>query len=184
VGNSLHRRLRLRAPFQATRRKAIAHQGHFYAAVRYVLRQEEHHGIDPDPLRDACCLPDMLGMRAVDSRLAQRVRTYLPRLRRGELLELLGCPELDAAPLAIDEIADAAAAALALPQLDGRAAEVVIARRAAVHAIGNRLATGEIAAALGVDARTVLRLRSQPPAPQVVRAVELQLRLRHCRKRR
>jgi hypothetical protein len=75
-------------------------------------------------------------------------------------------------------LADAAAAALALPALRGRTPAVVAARRAAVHAAGDRMTPAELADALSVDERTIRRLRAQPPDVALRCAVDLQLRLR------
>src|SRR5262245_5666905 len=60
---SLGRLLELPVGFERARVKTIVDQAHLAAAFRYTLRQDRHHGVDVDPLRDATSLPDLLGMR-------------------------------------------------------------------------------------------------------------------------
>ena len=166
--------------------RPIEGQAHLRNALRYVLRQEQHHGTDLDPRHEASNLPDLLGLRLVGAYTAQNVRTLLPRMRRDALLEcldpsdgglarLLAAPELPPAEHLAPGLPEAAAAATALPDLDGRSTEVVAARHAAVHAVGVSAKLTSIADALSVTCRTVSRLRSEPAPPRLVRAVALQL---------
>jgi hypothetical protein len=74
-------------------------------------------------------------------------------------------------------LADAAAAALALPDLRGCRREVVATRRALVQ-VAARVPTGELAAQLGIAAFSVRRLRAERVDARLVRAVTLQARLR------
>jgi hypothetical protein len=74
---------------------------------------------------------------------------------------------------------DAAAAALALPSLEGRGQDLIAARRTVVEIGSPQLATREIADLLELSTGAVRRLRrSRPVSPALVRAVFGQLRLR------
>ncbi|MBI4700974.1 MAG: hypothetical protein HY744_07415 [Deltaproteobacteria bacterium] len=180
--NAVWRRLELPIHFDPVRLKAIEGQHHLRNLFLYVLRQEQHHGIGLDPYHDSSNLPDLLGMRLLGGYTVANVRAFLPRVTRAELLDLLGLADLDRVPWSAAQLAsylaDSAAAAAALPGLAGRSDEVVQARRAAVHVAREVLSTHELAALLGFSERSVLRLRREAPQPELVRAVELQLRLR------
>jgi hypothetical protein len=176
---ALVKTLRLVVGFQTPRVKPIGDQWHLTSAFHYILRQEQHHGTDADPLFDASNLPDLLGMRLVGRYTAERMSALLPRVTRTSLLAHLGTPDLDAmidapwrAPLG--DLGDAAAGAYGLVSLAGRSRPVVEARAAATHAARHASAEA-IAAALGVDQRTARRLAARPPSLAAVRAVRLQL---------
>lgn len=170
-------RLRPGVPFHRPRLKPIHDQQHLRSCFRYVLDQERRHGIELDPFADASNLPDLLGLRVLGAWTAGLVAGHLPRVRRGELLKLIGCDQLDAST-PLDHIAEAAAAAAALPDLRGTDHASVAARRAAVHAIGRRMTRVQVAEALSLPVTTVKRLRAGMPDPLLVRAVLRQLALR------
>src|SRR5688500_13941731 len=46
---ALYHRLALGERFERARVRPIRTQGHLYAAFRYILRQQEHHGTSSDP---------------------------------------------------------------------------------------------------------------------------------------
>jgi hypothetical protein len=175
---SLRHRLALPVSFQPAHLKPIADQRHAYSVFRYCLRQEGHHGTSCDPFYDASNLPDLLGLRVVGAFTAHNVRTHLPRVRRAELQGLLAVAELESIEPRVELVAEAAAAALGLPDLDGEARAVVLARAAAVE-VGERLATdAQLASWLGVGTRTIERLRRKTIDAVLVSAVGSQLRLR------
>ena len=88
-----------------------------------------------------------------------------------------GSFEVDA-PFDLEVLADAAAAALALPDLRGGSADAARARRAAVHAAGPCVLNRRLSDCLGIGVRAVQSLRAQRSEPSVVRAVEQQAFLR------
>ncbi len=147
----------------------IAGQDHLRSLIDYVIDQDRKHGANLDPLREGTVLPDLLGLRPGASAVVRRVLDELPRLRGRQLLHHLPAPLREVAH--VDTLAEAACAALLLANLDGRDARRALARRAAVAAAGNTDAS-VLAAVLGIDARSVRRLRGAgdvPPA--LIRAV-------------
>lgn len=177
VGSSLVQRLRLGVSFERSRFKVIRTEAHFANCLRYVMRQEAHHGSDFDPSHDGSSLPEMLGLRDVGAgSVLLRLRRLLPRLVPADLLEWAGLPSFEEIEPCPDLLADAAAAAFGLRRLQGRSAAVARARLAAAHATS--LPTRDVASVLGVTPRAVQRLRKRPVAPEHVRAVRLQQKLR------
>lgn len=156
-----------RSAFQRAHVVGVETQSHLERTFRYVLRQEEHHRAALDVRHEASSAPDVLGLRLIAPDLPERVHVALPRLTGRAIIEWLGLRfgEPDYARLA-----DAAAAALALPQLDDRSSATAMARAAAVHAATD-LTTMEIADRLTVTRRCVERLRHQPPPRALVEAV-------------
>lgn len=179
---ALHHRLHLPVCFERARLKAIVDQHHLASTFRYALSQERHHGTALDPLFDATNLPDLLGLRVVGGYTGEHVRSYLPRVGRAALLELLGFPALDTVAVAgrdwQRDLADAAAGAFGLVDLAGRSNAAREARRAASHVMRRAASVASIAAALRVEERTVYRLLAGPASADAARAVALQLQLR------
>jgi hypothetical protein len=173
VEQRLRWHLQLPSSFVPANVVLIQSQGHLERAFWYVLRQEEHHGIALDPRHEASSAQDLLGLRVVAPDFLPRVQSALPRLRIGELADGLA---LERCEPALDHLANAAAAAFALPCLD-RSAHAAAARAAAVHAAAE-LSAGEIAERLAVSRRCVERLRHQPVPTVLVRAVRTQLTVR------
>ena len=169
--------LRQPSPFLPAHIKGVGDQDYLYSCFRYILDQERHHEIELDPLHEASALPDLLGLRSVAPAIVGRVRSRLPRIKRRALLRHLGEPDLERPVELWSRLPDAAAAALALPSLEGRSARQVEARAAAVHA-AQELGPTAIARALGCSRMTVHRLRLRTARPDLVRAVRRQLRLR------
>jgi hypothetical protein len=174
---ALQARLRLGVPFEPTRVRPIVDQQHLYQAFRYVLRQNQHHRLASDPAHDGSSLPDLLGMRMVEPEHGRAVRMMLPRLDLRELAASLAVSFVadDAAPASL--LAAAAAAAMGLPDLAGRSAACVVARRAAVHAAA-KLPTGILSDELGASSRAIQRHRLDDVDARIVRAVALQWRFR------
>jgi hypothetical protein len=180
--------LRLPVPFEPARIRPVRDQGHLGSTESYVHRQQRKHGAFLDRFHDGSSLPDLLGLRALHavargggqatSPLITRLGSHLPRLTPREIRGWadLVLPEgpCDMAPLA-----DAAAGALALPDLAGQDAERTAGRRAAVHVtLAAGLKPRAIAELLATTVRTVYRLATEPSPTDLVRAVSLQLRLR------
>ena len=111
--------------------------------------------------------------------MATSVRALLPRVGRAELLGWLGA-DLEQPAGSFDLLPDAAAAAVCLPALVGHSRAAREARRAAVQLVGRELSTRELSSLLGVGERTVKRLRTSHASAALLRAVDLQLRLRHA----
>jgi hypothetical protein len=163
-------------PFDRPRFKPVLDQRHLEHAFRYILDQERHHGIDLDPFHDASSLPDLLGLRPLGSWLIPRVAGHLPRVRRRDLLTLLGRDELDGAGH-LAHLPAAAAAAAALPHLRGRDDRSAAARRAAVHAAAGHT-RAQIAGLLDLSLASVKRYRAESPDPALLPAVRRQVALR------
>lgn len=174
---SLDRRLGKGCGFAPVYIKPIEDARHLYSAFRYILRQQQRHGIDTDPLREASNLPDLLGLRLLGAPTIVLVRRLLPRVTRAELLELFGVPELLPADGPLDRVLAATLAASALPDLSGSSREVVAARRAAIEVVGGRLRPVELAALLGISDRRLYELRHEPVSAALLHAVRLQLHL-------
>jgi hypothetical protein len=166
--------------FQRSRIDPVRDQWHLFNTFRYAITQQEHHGCHVDPFFEATVLPDLLGLRVTGAYLLASVRSLLPRVTRELLLCWLGAPTLDehVDELRLDLLGEAAAAAVALPHLLGRGADVVAARRAAVHLACRRLRLGEVADRLSIGLRTVKRLKGTPVNARLLHAVEAQLCLR------
>jgi len=178
LGSSLKQRLQLPVPFAPAKILPIRDQGHLKNAFGYMLGQAAHHGVDADPWLEATCLPDLLGLRLTASFVLLRVRAIMPRLKRSDLLAKLRVEKLEPGTF-LDDLADAAAATLALPELAGRRTEVVAARRAAVaYARSTGATTARIAALLSTAERAVLDLAHAGAEARHARAVGLQLGLR------
>lgn len=161
------------APFAAARVRPIVDAAHLRNAFTYVLRQDEKHGLEADPFRDASNLPDLIGARVLGTWTAAHVRRFLPRMGRADILGAAGLQDPDGGPTALDLLYDAAAGAIGRADLTGREDIVVAARRAAVHVAAGEDANA-IAEALGLSARAVRRLRTEEADPALVRAVRLQ----------
>jgi hypothetical protein len=150
---------------------------HVKSTFRYIMGQRDHHGLTIDPHHDASNAPDLLGARTTGVRTAVHVHQHQPRLKRADVLDALSMddPESILDP-PLDCLADAAAAAVCLPTLDGSALGVA-ARIGAVHA-AKGASTQQIAALLGVSTRSIRRYRGKAADPALVRAIRQQLAMR------
>lgn len=167
---SLHSSLSLRASFDPGYVVDVCEQRHLYNAFRYILRQEERHGLQLDPMGDASSLPDLLGMRCLGTAVAARVAEYLPRIRRVELESLLP----PAGEVAMSALAESAAAAVGVGEVRGSSVPVRRARIAAVHAFG-QLRSRELASLLGTTPRTIRRCRHAEASSELVVAIHRQM---------
>ena len=150
---------------------------HVKSTFRYIMGQREHHELTIDPRHDASNAPDLLGARTTGLWTAVHVRQHDARLKRAHVLDALGMedPEAIADP-PLDGLADAAAAAVCLSELDGSTLGVR-ARIGAVH-VASALTTAEIAELLALSTRSIRRFRGRPADPAVVRAIRQQLAMR------
>jgi hypothetical protein len=179
VETALVWQLGLAARFARARIRPLQDQKHAYNTFHYVHRQDSRHELDLDRAREGTSLPDLLGLRVLKTSLIARVRTHLPRIRREDLIAQFPSAAFDViTTIDLDVLADAAAAALALTALRGRSADVLRARRAAVHAAGPGVPSRRLGECLGIGVRAVQSLRTQRREPAVIRAVEKQALLR------
>jgi hypothetical protein len=179
VEAALHARLGLAVRFEAARVRRVNDQGHLTSSFRYVLRQHLRHGLPPHIVVDASSAADVCGLRAVDRDMPGRLLGFLPRLDLDPATTGIDRAAIDASPPLLADLADAAAAVLALPDLEGADPERVALRHAAVHAarrLGIRPA--DLEHALSLHPRSILRLRSTAADPRLVAGIERQLRLR------
>ena len=185
---SLRSSLDLPVPFAPVRYKALVDQHHMRNAFHYTLGQRNRHGVQSDPFLDASSLPELLGLRLLGTDRLLLVREHLPRVRRNDLLRHLGPEQLQ--PVAPEEIAelltagcgpwlaDAAAGALALPDLRGRQADTVTACAALARVLEPVASSTAAVAAVGRSSTWIRRLRRKEPAPDLERAVLGQVALR------
>ncbi len=178
VESTLVQRLSLGVTFSRARFKDIADQHHLEKLFNYILDQERHHGVNLDPFHEASALPDLLGLRTVGTYVIKNVRSFLPRVGKEQLRRYLGEGMLARPVESFDGLADAAAAASALPGLRSKAPAAVAAKCAAVAVASRSITSRAIASLLGIHQRTVQRLAGKKPDPNLVHATELQLRLR------
>jgi hypothetical protein len=177
IGSSLTQRLGLECGFEQYAPKPIQNLGHLGNTVRYILTQDARHGAGADPFREACNLPDLLGLRPLGAYTAANLRICMPRLKREVLLEWLGAPNLEPRDQPLDGIAAAALRAAALVSPEGISPRVVAARRAAAVVIGRQTNLETLGRLLGISSSSAFRLRSQAADPALVTAIRLQLGL-------
>jgi hypothetical protein len=159
--------------FARPRFKPVFNLWHLQEAAFYIWRQDKRHAFGNDPHHDASNVPDLLGARVCGIWTANIVREYLARIGRDELLDAAGWTVLgEGSP---EFLVDACLGAACLPELNGRTAEVVAARRAAVVALPER--TSILAGALGVTKQAIRKLRKAETNPFLVRAIQMQLRI-------
>jgi hypothetical protein len=174
---SLQWGLGLDVSFAPARIRDIEDQYHLQNSFFYDLKQFDRHGLAGDPFHESSSLPDLLGLRVLDTGIRQRVSSYLPRVRRERLEDFLPRP-LAEQPLVLECLADATAAAFGLVDLHGhrRGAEIRRAVVAAVHAADQSAA--KLAAALDCSRRFVMKARREDPDRAAIEAVLGQWRLR------
>ena len=175
---SLVRRLPVTATFQHAYLKPIEDARHLYNAFAYSLSQDQRHELGSDPTREATNLPDLLGLRVLGAATRIQVRRFLPRVRRADLLRLLGVGEVAPASEPIDQLREATLAAAGLPELGAPTREVTAARRAAVAVAAGRLRVGALQELLATSARTIRRSAHLSADGELVAAIRRQLDLR------
>jgi hypothetical protein len=57
--------LRLSVALEVQRRKPLADQSHLESVFGYILRQDDHHGVEVDVFQDASAVVDILGLRVL-----------------------------------------------------------------------------------------------------------------------
>ena len=169
--------------FTPARLKAIENQRHLGRTFFYILRQDTHHDFQHDPLHEASNIPDLVGMRVLDTTCRENVRRSLPRVRDKDILESVGWTSLGQDQVStvrpsLDGLKQAAAAAFGLRTLHGRGNAQVKARIAASHLVAHDHTPTEIAAALHVAARNIRFYLQQDVARHWVTAVARQQKLR------
>lgn len=187
VESGLRQALAIPVPFEAARVRPVRDPRHLGNAVRYVLTQEQRHGVRLDPLHEGSNLCDLLGLRLLPGGSVCRARLMrlLPRLCSADLRRFLGVEGDPHVTLALPELAASACAALAIPSLLGRSDLATLARHAAVHAAADvaEASAAQLAGALFLTERSVHRLRSCPPDRALLHAVRGQLLLRSSLRR-
>ena len=184
VETALRWQLGLPARFERARIRPLHDQRHAYNTLHYVHRQDARHELHLDRAREGTSLPDLLGLRALETSLIARVRARLPRVRREDLIGQFPSDAFDEnIAIAPDVLAAAAASALALPDLRGRSIDTQRARRAAIHAAGPGVPSHVLSDCLGIGVRAVQSLRSAARELPIIRAVEQQARLHAVLKR-
>jgi len=183
--------VRLPVELAPSRLRSVASRSHLVSLVRYVLDQPRKHGLQHaghPALWPGSCFVDLVGARLLDGFDPRWLAAALPRLGRREIYDAVGLAPV--APLDDEglraegprRIGDAAAAALGLPELSGRTAPVVRARRAAAR-LSRGLGFGDPQTAFGLrcPTSTASRLaRSALPDAALDRAIRMQLALRRC----
>jgi len=172
---SLKQRLRLAVSFIQYPPKPIRNHRHLRNTFKYILTQHKRHGLRADLVFETSNVPDLLGLRLMGRYTLENVRRWLPRVRRFELLQWLTMPEIEPADGPMEQLEAATLAASCLDNLQGSSQAIVTARRAMVEILGSRVANRELANLLGVEPRTLRRLRMRPVDPDLVMAIRLQL---------
>jgi hypothetical protein len=181
IEHALHQKLGLSVSFSKAHFKDVRDQPHLRSLIPYVHRQAQHHGVDVDPFFDASSLPDLVGAREMGGGyLRQRLAALAPRVR---LLDLVPASmrrsQLPTAPT-IEQVAQAAAAAIGVPTLD-RGGHSHRAARTAALAVAQPVSRERASDALRCSVRTVKRLARETPDAALVSAVSMQLRWRFGR---
>jgi hypothetical protein len=168
---ALHARLALQDRFSPARFEAVNDQFDLEMTFDDILRQDERRECRCDPWHDASVLPDLLGLRVLGGEAAIRVWEYLPEVDHRYLVTLLGVKALRVGtdPSLATE---AAAAAIARPDLAGKTPVAVAARRALLAFLD------DLGAPHSLDRHTVWRMRREPADPRLVRTIALQVGLR------
>lgn len=172
---ALRAALALPVAFGAPAITPIEDQRHLMSAFGYVQRNARRHG-NLDPMAtEASSLHDLLALRRNAPWLILRVKRALPRVTRASLLELMAMPDFGCDGAVSSELADAAAAAFALPDLAGKAPEAVRARLAGIALVKGVWTPQTIAATFHICERAVRRIASQTADPLDVVALRRQL---------
>jgi len=172
---ALARRLGLKVRFAPPNFKDINDSWHLRNTFRYALTQDQHHGVDCDPLREGTNLPDLLKARICGQHTLEALHRFLPRVTLDNLLELFGLKELKPLDGPVEQVVLATLLAAGLPDLKGSGPEVRQARRAAIEVVGARLRPHALAELVGLSRRRLDEVRAQPPHGELVLAIRRQL---------
>lgn len=173
LGSSLTQTLGLRSAFAPTYLEPMLDQDHVERVFGYIHRNAEKHEVGNDPTHEASSIQALLGLRMAPNAFLLRIRTKLPGVNRRLLLSILGIDELEPC-VRVELLADAAAGAVGLARLD-ESDLASMARAAAVRLALPTVTLPGIAEALGLSERSVRRLRSAPPNPQLERMIALRM---------
>lgn len=174
---SIQARLRPGVRFQHVWVTPIESQSHLRRSFLYGFRQEEHHGTEVDPLYEASNLPDLLGARTIGRWTVAKVRQRLPRIGRPQLESFLPVTPAES-NLDLDLLPDAAAAAIGAKELASPGARAADLRAAAAHSVRGWASRRAMAEILGVHPRSVIKMLAREADPDLVRAIDAQLRWR------
>ena len=178
IESGLKQRLKLPVPFARVEITPIRDVWHMKNVVRYTFTQDEHHGFRNDPLHEASSLPDALGWRAIDTPIAFKLKEQQPRLRRGDLLQMVRMADPNVPALWDGDWLDAVAAAICRTDGSGKHRDALAARSAIVQLAIDSFSPAEIRDRLEVSARAYGRLLEITPPAAMKRAVRQQLVLR------
>jgi hypothetical protein len=174
---SLQKRLRLAVPFVPAYPEPIVDQRHLLNAFRYDLRQSQRHGLDWDPYHEGSNLPDLLSLRVLGGYTAGNVRRLLPRVKREELLEILGVAELRPADGPPDQVIPAVIRAAGVPEIVGHSRRMNQLRRVVIEIVGGGIPSRTLARLLKVGKSTLFAVARSPLDNRLVLATRLQLGL-------
>ena len=204
IETSLTQTLGFKPGFSRYYAKPVTDQLHLETLVRYVLRQQEHHGVHKDPDFFGCNGPELIGGRMLRLRRGGLVvppardlfRRHL-RIDDAELetimlggkkrrpLSKLGAAPGGLAGVELERVlVRAAAAAIGRAKLEGRVAGLADARAAVLRLVeANPLGESvRPARMLGVSERAVRKLRRKEVRVDVGRAVRWQLEFQLTRR--
>ena len=161
---------------------------HLEHAFEYILRNDERHGVLPDPWRENSNLPDLLGLRLLASATVPRVREHLERVNGPWLRNLAGFPTLDGPLPAPDligaEVADIPWSLLGRDHPHDRGRDATGVRAALLHVAATAgVPRARLRDALAVTDSCVAKALHRPAPPPMLRAVRRQLDLRAARPR-
>jgi len=178
------------AVFARTSYTDVFDEWHLAKAFRYDIVQARHHGCNVDPFFETTVLPDLLGLRLIEGRdrmgegdgsyVIANVASYLPRVSMEQLWSFFEGPRPDLTDdeLVWDDLEQAAAAAVALPDVTGKTPAACAARAAAIQLAARTLIPDRLAKLLGCSTRTLWRGRRAPLRQGLLEAVRMQLALR------
>ncbi len=178
VESALKQVLRLPVPFAPVDLTPIRDIWHMKNVVGYIFTQGEHHGFQGDPLHEGSSLPDALGWRTLGAHTARKLKEQQPRLRRADLLAMVGMADPDGTPRWDGDWCDVVAAVVCRPHGRGKHPDAIAARAAVVQLARPTFTPAEIRDRLRVSARAYGRLVEVAPSAGVIRAVRQQLVLR------
>lgn len=177
IESALRQTLQLPVSFERARIRPLRSPRHLANALRYVLRQEEHHGTRFDPAHEGSSVQDLLGMRVLwRDGSTRRLTSLLPRLQRAEVLSWIDAEALDSVIPDTRLAPEAALAALGLSSFVGQSPPHVAARRLLVHNSPNISALATILP--DCSPRALRYLRATPVKPVHAKAMAMQLRYR------
>ncbi len=175
---ALRSRLGVGVPLCPDQLHELRDHSHLRSVFHLVLNQRNRHGLHSDPFLDASSLPELLGARLLRTGSVELVRELLPDVGHQDLLPHLAMPRLERYPALIQPV-DAVAGALALGDLHAHRELGLLGRATLVATCAPMLSTTELSWLLGLSVAGVERLRQVQVPDRLLRAVQLQLGIRH-----